>query len=496
MTARTDYLGAIDQGTSGTRFIVYDRSADVVAAAYVGHDPARPAPGRVEHDPLRLWENTVDVVRRGCEQAGLDGTDLAAIGIANQRQTAVLWDARTGEPVHDAIGWRDRRTTDRICRLHADGRAADIRRQTGLVPDAYFFASKLEWLLDRVDDRSEHLRAGTVDAWLLSKLTGTHATDVTNAAQTMLFDVDELAWSPDLLEEFGVPRSVLPTVRPSSDTAGYGETTVGGYFDTPVPVTGVLGDQQAALLGHGCLDPGDAKVTYGTGSFAICNTGHERVESDAGALSTVVYQAAGEPPMYGLEAPVLTGGAVFDWLRGVGLIDRPVDIERVLHEATRPADVCLVPGFRGLAAPHWIRTPCATFVGMTADSDGDDLVHAAVESVAYRVREAIDAIAADHDVASPVHVDGGVAENDDFCRLQSAVLNVPLGRPDDVTTAALGAAFAAGRAVDFWTPAEFRSHLSHPTRFDADDPRHRAFERWSRAVSLATQWVPESRSRR
>ncbi|WP_434531513.1 FGGY family carbohydrate kinase (plasmid) [Haloarcula sp. NS06] len=492
--AAARYVGAIDQGTTGTRFLVYDRSARPVTSAYAGHEPIRPAPGHVEHDPTTLWENTVKVVERACDQADIRAEELAAIGVASQRATVVLWDAETGQPVANAIVWQDMRTANRTEELRDNETENLIRDRTGLVPDTYFPATKLEWLLDETDVRTnpEGIHFGTVDSWLLYNLTGTHATDVTNAAQTMLFDIENRGWDEELLSIFDVPREILPTVHPSSDSDVYGETTVDGYFDAPVPITAALGDQQAALLGNGCFEAGDLKVSYGAGSFAHCNTGTDRVHSGNNLLSTIVYQEAGSEPIYALEGPIFTGGAAFDWLLDVGIIDSAGDIETVVDQTDHSEGVYLVPGFRGLAAPHWNQSARGLLVGVTPDTTRGHLVRAAVESISYRVREVVDAIGRDVPMETDsICVDSGLAENDQFCGLQADVLGTSLDRSGTEAPTALGAAYAAGRAIEYWSQSEFAAQLESAASFtpseDTDyEPR---YEQWARAVELATRWT-------
>jgi glycerol kinase len=323
------YVGAIDQGTTGTRFMVFDHGGQVVANAYGRHEQIYPEPGWVEHDPVEIWESTRSVVTRALENAGIGAADVAALGITNQRETTLLWDAATGEPVYNALVWQDRRTTDRIEALEDAGKGEWIREKTGLQPDAYFSATKAEWILDNADaiaadrgpsedvrDRAEagELMLGTVDTWLIYNLTGEHVTDVTNASRTMLFDIHEMEWDDDLLSEFRVPHAVLPEVRPSSDDDCYGYTDPDGFLGAEVPVAGALGDQQAALFGQTCFDAGDAKNTYGTGSFFLMNTGETAVESEHGLLTTVGFQRSGEPVQYALEGSIFNTGGAIQWL--------------------------------------------------------------------------------------------------------------------------------------------------------------------------------------
>jgi len=336
MTADT-YVGAIDQGTTGTRFMVFDHAGQVVANAYEKHEQIYPEPGWVEHDPMEIWENTKAVVQEGLSQNDIDAEQLAALGITNQRETTIVWDAETGKPVHNALVWQDRRTTDRVEEIQEEGKVEWIREKTGLECDAYFSATKTEWILDNAEplkmeasrgeavrDRAENgeLMMGTIDSWVIYNLTGNHITDVSNASRTMLYNIRDLEWDDELLDEFDVPKSMVPEVRPSSDENLYGHTDADGFLGAEVPVAGALGDQQAALFGQTCFDAGDAKNTYGTGSFYLMNTGNEAVESDHGLLTTIGFQMSGEPVQYALEGAIFITGAAIEWLEDVDLINQ------------------------------------------------------------------------------------------------------------------------------------------------------------------------------
>ncbi|MXR22309.1 FGGY-family carbohydrate kinase, partial [Halobacterium bonnevillei] len=377
--ART-YVGAIDQGTTGTRFMVFDHSGQVVANAYEKHEQIYPEPGWVEHDPAEIWENTKRAVTTGLVDAGLDASQLDALGITNQRETTVVWDAESGSPVYNALVWQDRRTTERVEELEANGDVEMIREKTGLEADAYFSATKTEWILDNADPiklqrtRPEDVRdraaagellMGTIDAWLIYKLTGNHVTDVSNASRTMLFNIHDLEWDDDLLAEFDVPAPMLPEVRPSSDEETYGTTDPDGFLEAEVPVAGALGDQQAALFGQTCFDEGDAKNTYGTGSFYLMNTGADAVESDHGLLTTIGFQRSGEPVQYALEGAIFITGAAIEWLEDVDLIDSPGETASLARSVESTDGVYMVPAFTGLGAPHWDGRARGTIVGMT-----------------------------------------------------------------------------------------------------------------------------------
>jgi len=500
------YVGAIDQGTTGTRFIVFDREASVVADAYETHEQHYPEPGWVEHDPAELWENTKRVIRRALADAGIEAADLAAIGVTNQRETTVLWDAETGDPVHDAIVWQDRRTTDRIEGL--DDELADyIHETTGLEPDAYFSATKAEWLLENADpieatrsptrtirERAEagDVLFGTIDSWLVYNLTGEHVTDVTNASRTMLFDIHECAWDDRLLSEFDVPRACLPEVRPSSDDDYYGHTDPDGFLGADVPVAGALGDQQAALFGQACFRPGEAKNTYGTGSFLLLNTGDEAVTSDHGLLTTIGFQRRGEPVQYALEASIFVTGAVVEWLEDVSLVDNPGETETLARSVDSTDGVFFVPAFTGLGAPHWNQRARGTILGLTRGTRREHVVRAALEAIAYQTRDAVEAMVADSEIPlESLRVDGGAVKNDFLCQLLANVVDARIDRPHVDETTALGAAYAAGLAAGYWTDLDaLRENRTTDHAFTPDDGDWDArYERWSDAVERSLDWA-------
>jgi glycerol kinase len=506
-----DYVGAIDQGTTGTRFIVFDHGGAVAANAYEKHQQYYPEPGWVEHDPTEIWEVTKRVTRRALEEAGLTGGDLAAIGVTNQRETTVLWDADTGRPIHNAIVWQDRRTTDRVERLEAEGKSEWIREKTGLQPDAYFSATKLEWLLDNADpiklerirpddvrDRAEagELHFGTIDSWLIYNLTGEHVTDVTNASRTMLFDVHDCAWDDGLCAEFSVPEAVLPEVRPSSDADYYGHTDPDGFLGAAVPVAGALGDQQAALFGQTCFDAGEAKNTYGTGSFVLMNTGPEAVASDHGLLTTVAFQQSGEPVQYALEGSIFVTGAAVEFLGDIGLVERPGETEELARQVDSTDGVYMVPAFTGLGAPHWDGRARGTIVGLTRGTRRPHIVRATLESIAYQTRDVTEAMVADADLdVANLRVDGGAVKNNFLCQLQADVLGTEIVRPEVDETTALGAAYAAGLAVDYWADVdELRENWRIDRQFEPDADRDevdRRYDRWGEAVERAKDWARE-----
>ena len=505
------YVGAIDQGTTGTRFMVFDHAGSVVANAYEKHEQIYPQPGWVEHDPVEIWENTKSVMQAGLEAAEVDAAQLAALGITNQRETTVVWDRETGMPVHNALVWQDRRTTDRVEELEAADKTDEIRSTTGLEPDAYFSATKVEWLLDNAEpvklqsSRSRDLRErardgelvmGTIDSWLIYNLTGEHVTDVSNASRTMLYDIEGLSWDPELLAEFGVPEQMLPEVRPSSDEATYGRTDPDGFLGASVPVAGALGDQQAALFGQTCFDAGDAKNTYGTGSFYLLNTGTEPVESDHGLLTTIGFQLSGEPVQYALEGSIFVTGAAIEWLEDVDLIRNAAQTAELARSVDSTDGVYLVPAFTGLGAPHWDGRARGTIVGMTRGTSKAHLARATLESIAYQTRDVAEAMEADAGVTTEtLRVDGGAVKNDFLCQLQSDITQTEIVRPAVDETTALGAAYAAGLAVDYWDALEdLRSNWRVAERFQPEQDQEtvdRLYDRWGEAVDRSLDWARE-----
>lgn len=505
------YVGAIDQGTTGTRFMVFDHGGRVVASAYEKHEQYYPEPGWVEHDPVEIWENTKSVIADALDSAGIDATGLEAIGVTNQRETTLFWDADTHRPIMRAIVWQDRRTTDRIEELEANGMAETIQDKTGLEPDAYFSATKAEWILDNADpiklqrsrpqdirERADdgEVRFGTIDSWLIENLTGNHITDVTNASRTMLFNIHEMDWDDELLEEFRVPRASLPEVRPSSDENLYGTTDADGFLGAEIPVAGALGDQQAALFGQTCFDPGDAKNTYGTGSFFLLNTGEEAVESDHGLLTTIGFQRSGEPVQYALEGSIFVTGAAIEWLEDVELLDNAMESETVARSVESTDGVYLVPAFTGLGAPHWDGRARGTIVGMTRGTERAHIVRAALESIAFQTRDVAEAMEADAGIdISSLQVDGGAVKNNFLCQLQANIVGTDIVRPEVDETTALGSAYAAGLAVGYWDdPDELRDNWRVDREFtpDEDASVDGRYERWSEAVERSRDWAREA----
>ncbi len=487
---------AIDQGTTGSTAMVIDHTGRIRGRGYSEFRQHFPRPGWVEHDAAEIWETTLRVAREAMAAAG--AVDVVGIGITNQRETVVVWDRATGEPIHHAIVWQDRRTAARCRELAAGGAEPLIRERTGLVIDPYFSGTKLAWLLDHVEGartragRGE-LAAGTIDSWLIWKLTGgrVHATDPTNASRTMLYNIDRHDWDDDLLTLLRVPRPLLPDVRPSSGDFGRADAEL---FGGSVPVAGVAGDQQAALFGQGCWAPGLAKNTYGTGAFLLLHTGDERIGSESGLLTTVACDAAGQPA-YALEGAIFVAGASVQWLRdGLGLLTDAAETAALAGELDSNDGVYLVPAFVGLGAPHWEAEARGTLVGLTRGTDGRHLARAALEAMAYQTADVLTTMEKDSGVeARELAVDGGAAENDWMMQFQADILGLPVRRPWNLETTALGAAGLAGLATGVWSDVEaFHGARPEPDRFLPDmddDERASLIVGWTRAVDTALHWA-------
>jgi len=496
------FVMALDQGTTSSRAIVFDEAGVARAKAQREFRQIFPRPGWVEHDPREIWSTQIAVAGEALRSAGIGAGELAAIGITNQRETTLVWDRRTGEPIHNAIVWQDRRTAPLCGRLKAEGREAEIRARTGLVVDAYFSGTKLAWLLDhvagaRVAAEEGRLAFGTVDSWLLWKLTGgrRHVTDASNASRTMLYDIHEGDWSDDLLRLLGVPRALLPEVRPSSER--YAEAAHAPLQG--VPVAGIAGDQQAALFGQGCFEPGSAKSTYGTGCFVLMNTGPRAALSERRLLTTVGWDLGGRV-CYALEGSVFIGGAVVQWLRdGLGLIRAAADVEPLAASVPDNGGVYLVPAFAGLGAPHWDPYARGVIAGLTRGATGGHLARAALEGIAYQVADVLDAMRADAGFDLPeLRVDGGAAANDLLMQFQADILGVPIVRPAVTESTALGAAWLAGLAVGCWGGlADLRAQARVERRFEPAMPRERVAalrEGWRSALERARGWAAEGAS--
>jgi glycerol kinase len=490
------YVLALDQGTTSSRAVVFDERGRVRAMAQKEFRQIFPEPGRVEHDPEGIWRSQLACARAALKKAKLDARRLAAIGIANQRETVIVWDRRTGRPAHNAIVWQDRRTAARCDQLKREGLAERIRAISGLVVDPYFSATKLEWLLDNISglrrraERGE-LAFGTVDTWLAWNLSGgkLHVTDPSNASRTMLYDIHRGEWSDELLRIFRVPRELLPEVLPSSHVhGGSGKGVLGAI----VPIAGVAGDQQAALFGQACHEPGMAKNTYGTGCFLLLNTGEHAIESRNGLITTIAAQAGTR--QFALEGSVFIGGAVVQWLRdGLRLIRRSVDVEKLAASVPDSGGVYLVPAFVGLGAPHWDPYARGTIVGLTRGSNAGHIARAALESIAFQSAELLRAMQADARLdLKELRVDGGAAADDLLMQFQADLLGVPVVRPKVLETTALGAAYLAGLATGVWKSREDIARQWLPARrFRPEMPRDEASRRmgeWQRALERSKQW--------
>jgi glycerol kinase len=485
----TSVVAAIDQGTTSTRCMLFDHDARVVAVAQMEHAQHFPRPGWVEHDAREIWANTQTVVTQAVEQAA---ADVVAIGITNQRETTVVWNRATGEPIAPAIVWQDTRT-QAICDTLAGGDAGRYRARTGLPLATYFAGPKIRWLLDNVQPsgNSADLAFGTIDSWLLWNLTGRHITDATNASRTLLMDLDTLQWDSDIAAEMGVPLSMLPEIRTSSEV--YGSVQRGPLAG--VPVAGVLGDQQAATFGQACLQPGDAKNTYGTGNFLLLNTGTEKVLSRNGLLTTVCYALAGADPVYALEGSIAVTGSLVQWLRdNLGLIREAADIEDLARTVDDNGGAYFVPAFSGLFAPYWRPDARGAIVGLTRYVNRAHLARAALEATAFQTREVVDAMHADSSVAlTSLKVDGGMVGNELLMQFQADILDVPVVRPVVTETTALGAAYAAGLAVGFWSSTdEIRANwTADKTWTPAMDATVRdvRYSEWKKAVTRTFDWT-------
>ena len=497
-----DVVAALDQGTTSTRCIVFDTAARPLATAQVEHPQLLPRPGWVEHDAARIWADARSVLADAVARAGRAAADVVAIGITNQRETTVVWDRRTGEPIAPAIVWQDTRTQDLCDELAAGEGTGRFRERTGLPLATYFAGPKARWLLDNVDgarDRAERgdLAFGTIDSWLVWNLTGgpdggVHVTDATNASRTMLMDLDTLQWDTGIAAEIGVPVRMLPRITSSSEE--YGRVRDGALAG--VPVAGILGDQQAATFGQACLRTGEAKNTYGTGNFLLMNTGENRVASEHGLLTTVCYALPGHRPVYALEGSIAVTGSLVQWLRdNLGLIAGAAEVEEVAASVPDNGGAYIVPAFSGLFAPYWRPDARGAIVGLTRFVNRGHLARAALEASAYQTREVVEAMQADSGVRlSELRVDGGMVVNELLMQFQADILDVPVVRPVVTETTALGAAYAAGLAVGFWPSTDdIRANWREDRRWQphmAAERRDALYRDWRKAVTRTFDWVP------
>jgi glycerol kinase len=488
---------ALDQGTTSSRAIVFDSSGLPVASAQKEFTQHYPSPGWVEHDPEEIWSTQAGVAMEAVARAGLDGAGIAAIGITNQRETTVVWNRKTGKPVYHAIVWQDRRTADFCDKLKEAGYADKILQKTGLVIDAYFSATKIRWILDNVKNARRQaekgeLAFGTIDAWLLWNMTRgrVHATDVSNASRTMLFNIHTLQWDAELLDIFGIPASMLPEARSSSEV--YGEST--GLFSDSVPIAGIAGDQQASLFGQMCTQPGMVKNTYGTGCFIMMNIGDKPVESRNRLLTTVAWQI-GKETQYALEGSIFIAGAVVQWLRDeLGIINKSEDVEKLAAESQDSGGVYFVPAFAGLGAPHWNQHARGAMFGMTRGTSAAQIARASLESIAYQTLDVVRAMQKDAGIpVRELRVDGGATVNNLLMQFQSDLLQAKVVRPKVTETTALGAAYLAGLAVGFWGGMKEIKRQRQIDRIFS--PRIKAMETlpliegWARAVRASQAWT-------
>lgn len=491
------YILALDQGTTSSRSIIYNHEGSIVSTAQREFTQLFPNPGWVEHDPEEIWSTQFETACEALADAGIKAENLAAIGITNQRETTLAWDRQSGEPVCNAIVWQDRRTARFCDELKERGLAELIRDKTGLVIDAYFSATKLSWILDNVPGAREkansgNLAFGTVDTWLIWKLTGgkVHVTDVTNASRTMLFNIHTLSWEKDLLEIFNVPETVLPDVKSSSEIYGH---TAGDLFTVPIPIAGIAGDQQAATFGQLCLAEGSVKNTYGTGCFILCNTGTTPVNSKNNLVTTIAWQVNKETT-YALEGSIFAGGAVVQWLRdGLKIIKDSAEVESLAGSVDDNGGVYFVPAFTGLGAPHWDQYARGIIAGLTRGVNAGHIARAALESIAYQVNDVIRAMEDDAGIEiSELKVDGGAAVNDLLMQFQADLTGIPVIRPRSIETTALGAAYLAGLAVKFWESVdEIQGQWAIDRKFEKKvDDREKAklISGWEKAVLRAKDW--------
>ncbi|KPL83254.1 glycerol kinase [Thermanaerothrix daxensis] len=494
------YAAAIDQGTTSTRFMIFDHSGNVVGVDQKEHEQIYPKPGWVEHDPMEIWTRTQEVIEGALRRSGVSPKDIAAVGVTNQRETTIVWEKATGKPVYNAIVWQDTRT-DKICNeLAADGGQDRFRPKTGLPLATYFSGPKIKWILDNVPGVREKAEKGEVifgniDTWVIWNLTGgpqggVHVTDVSNASRTMLMNLETLDWDDEILGILGIPRAMLPAIRPSSEVYGYAKGLLDG-----IPVAGDLGDQQAALFGQACYSPGEAKNTYGTGCFMLLNTGTRPVPSKSGLLTTLAYKIGDQPAVYALEGSIAITGALVQWLRdNLKMIESSKDVEPLARTVEDNGGIYFVPAFSGLFAPYWRSDARGVIVGLTRYINRGHIARAALEATAYQTREVLDAMNADSGVPlTALKVDGGMVYNELLMQFQADILGVPVIRPKVAETTSLGAAYAAGMAVGFWTNFdELRANWQVDKVWQPQmraEERERLYAGWKKAVQRTFGWV-------
>ena len=500
-----DFVGAVDQGTTSTRFMIFDHGGNEIARHQLEHDQILPQPGWVEHNPTEIWERSRAVIQTALHTAGLVASDLAALGITNQRETTVVWNRRTGRPYYNAIVWQDTRTDRIAAALERNGKGEVIRHRAGLPPATYFSGGKIQWILENVEGvrhaaESGEAIFGNTDSWLLWNLTGgtdggVHITDVTNASRTMLMDLETLDWDDELLSFFGIPRQMLPEIRPSSDPRHYGLTRADGPLGGEVVLSADLGDQQAATVGQVCFEPGQAKNTYGTGNFLLLNTGTDLVRSQNGLLTTVCYQFGNSKPVYALEGSIAVTGSAVQWLRDqLGIISGAAQSEALARQVPDNGGVYFVPAFSGLFAPYWRSDARGAIVGLSRYNTNAHVARATLEAICYQSRDVVEAMEQDSGVDLDVlRVDGGITANELCMQMQSDILGVPVSKPVVAETTALGAAYAAGLAVGFWKSTdELKGNWNEDRRWLpewSEEQREAGYQGWKKAVNRTLDWV-------
>ncbi len=492
------YIASIDQGTSSSRCMIFDKSGSVMAIAQKEHKQFTPESGWVEHDSAEIWQNTTEVIKEAISKLGISPNEIAAIGITNQRETIVAWDKQTGQPLHHAIVWQDTRTADFLDSIREEDKKKLVDR-TGLAIAPYFSASKIHWLLNNVEavqqvQRAGNLKVGTIDSWLTWNLTGgLHITDVTNASRTMLMNLETLSWDPELLAIFNIPIDILPEIKSSSEL--YGKSLATGLFGAEIAISGILGDQHAAMVGQACFEKGSSKTTYGTGNFALLNTGNEIVRSKHGLLTTVCFKFGDKPAQYALEGSVAVTGSAIQWLRDqLGIISSAAEIETLALQVKDAGGIFFVPAFSGLFAPYWRSDARGVIVGLTRATTKAHLARAALDAICYQTMEIMDAMVADSGIAmTEMKVDGGITANQLCMQLQADVMGIDIVKPLITETTALGAAYAAGLAIGFWKSTdEVKAQWRQDRRWKPEsDVKTRAAgaTQWKRAVARTFNWL-------
>ena len=495
-----EYIMALDQGTTSSRCIIFDKQGNICSMAQKEFTQIYPKPGWVEHNPMEIWSSQLAVATEAMAMLGLDAEAISGIGITNQRETTIVWDRYTGEPVYNAIVWQCRRTADIIEKMKAEGFDKAVREKTGLIPDAYFSASKIAWILENVPGARQKAEAGdlifgTVDTWLIWNLTkgAVHVTDYTNASRTMLFDIHSLCWDQEILNWFGIPESMLPEVKPSSCIFGMTDPLV---FGEPIPIAGAAGDQQAALFGQCCFEQGEVKNTYGTGCFLLMNTGHQAISSNAGLLTTIA-ASVGTEVEYALEGSVFVAGASIQWLRdSMRMIKTASQSQEYAEAVPDTAGVYIVPVFTGMGAPYWNQYARGTVVGLTRGCTKEHFIRATLESIAYQSVDVLRAMEADSGIClKSLKVDGGASANDFLMQFQADIMNTEVHRPECIETTALGAAYLAGLATGYWKDRrEIRENWQLGQSFEpkmSEESRKELLKGWKKAVKCALAWTEE-----